>query len=159
MKIGENIRNEPVNIAFISQSVFFLLVLNKKIIETCCLFGTRLYLQNSSYVLVTEVLTALMLGLCFEASCPIIITKEEAKALGWKSKQANLAEVAPGKMLGGNIYQNKEKLLPSKLGRSWYAADLDFDIGFRNNKRLFYSNDGLIFVSYDHGQTFYEIIE
>ena len=44
---------------------------------------------------VTEVLTALMLGLCFEASCPIIITKEEAKALGWKSKQANLAEVAP----------------------------------------------------------------
>ena len=87
------------------------------------------------------------------------ITKEEAKALGWKSKQANLAEVAPGKMLGGNIYQNKEKLLPSKLGRSWYAADLDFDIGFRNNKRLFYSNDGLIFVSYDHGQTFYEIIK
>ena len=87
------------------------------------------------------------------------ITKEEAKALGWKSKQGNLAEVAPGKMLGGNIYQNKEKLLPSKLGRSWYAADLDFDIGFRNNKRLFYSNDGLIFVSYDHGQTFYEIIE
>ena len=87
------------------------------------------------------------------------ITKEEAAALGWKPKQANLAEVAPGKMLGGNIYQNKEKLLPSKLGRSWCEADLDFDIGFRNNKRLFYSNDGLIFFSYDHGQTFYEIIK
>jgi hypothetical protein len=87
------------------------------------------------------------------------ITKEEAKALGWKPKQANLAEVAPGKMLGGNIYQNKEKLLPSKSGRSWYQADLDFDFGFRNDKRLFYSNDGLIFVSYDHAQTFYEIIK
>lgn len=87
------------------------------------------------------------------------ITKEEAAALGWKPKQANLAEVAPGKMLGGNIFLNKEKLLPSKLGRIWYEADLDFSIGFRNNKRLFYSNDGLIFVSYDHSQTFYEIIK
>ena len=44
-------------------------------------------------------------------------------------------------------------------GRKWYEADLDYDSGFRNEKRLLYSNDGLIFVSYDHAQTFYEIIK
>ena len=29
--------------------------------------------------------------------------------------------------------------------------------GKRNRQRIVYSNDGLIFVSYDHYQTFYEI--
>ena len=28
---------------------------------------------------------------------------------------------------------------------------------YRGTDRLFYSNDGLIFVSYNHGTTFYEI--
>ena len=87
------------------------------------------------------------------------ITKEEAAALGWKPKQANLSEVAPGKMLGGNLYKNVPEVLPNATGRKWYEADLDYDSGFRNEKRLLYSNDGLIFVSYDHGQTFYEIIK
>ena len=87
------------------------------------------------------------------------ITKEEAAALGWKPKQANLAEVAPGKMLGGNLYKNVPEVLPNATGRKWYEADLDYDSGFRNEKRLLYSNDGLIFVSYDHAQTFYEIIK
>ena len=29
----------------------------------------------------------------------------------------------------------------------------------RNNKRILYSNDGLIFVSYDHAKTFYELVK
>lgn len=57
------------------------------------------------------------------------ITKEEAAALGWKPKQANLAEVAPGKMLGGNLYKNVPEVLPNATGRKWYEADLDYDSG------------------------------
>ena len=87
------------------------------------------------------------------------ITKEEAAALGWKPKQANLAEVAPGKMLGGNLYKNVPEVLPNATGRKWYEADLDYDSGFRNEKRLLYSNDVLIFISYDHAKTFYELVK
>ena len=87
------------------------------------------------------------------------ITKAHAIKLGWKSKKANLAEVAPGKMIGGDLYKNIPEILPQIVGREWYEADLDYDSGFRNNKRLLYSNDGLIFVSYDHEQTFYEIVK
>ena len=87
------------------------------------------------------------------------VTKEEAIVAGWRSKKANLHEVLPGKMIGGNIYENKRGLLPSKLGRVWREADFDFVNGYRNSKRILYSNDGLIFVSFDHAQTFYELVK
>ena len=38
-----------------------------------------------------------------------------------------------------------------------YEADFDYSGGYRNDCRLLYSNDGLIFVTYDHYATFYEI--
>ena len=38
-------------------------------------------------------------------------------------------------------------------------ADLDYTKGKRNPKRILWSNDGLIFVSFDHYQTFYEITD
>jgi hypothetical protein len=85
------------------------------------------------------------------------VTKEEAMAAGWRSKKANLHEVLPGKMIGGNIYENKRNLLPNKRGRIWYEADIDYQSGYRNTYRILYSNDGLIFVTYDHYHTFIEI--
>ncbi|MBQ4071240.1 MAG: ribonuclease [Clostridia bacterium] len=86
------------------------------------------------------------------------VTKEEAAVAGWIPRKQNLAEVLPGKQIGGNIYLNKEMKLPQKQGRIWREADFDFVDGYRNSKRILYSNDGLIFVSYDHVQTFYELI-
>ena len=56
-------------------------------------------------------------------------------------------------------YTKHVNKLNTGTGRKRYEADLDYDSGFRNEKRLLYSNDGLIFVSYDHAQTFYEIIK
>ena len=85
------------------------------------------------------------------------VTKEVAEDLGWKKWKGNLDDVLPGKMIGGNIYKNLEKKLPDSKGRIWYEADIDYDGGYRNRKRILYSNDGLNFVSYDHYQTFYEI--
>ena len=38
-------------------------------------------------------------------------------------------------------------------------ADFDFIGGYRNSKRFLYSNDGLVFISYDHAQTFYELVK
>ena len=86
------------------------------------------------------------------------VTKEEAALAGWIPKKHNLSEVLPGKMIGGNIYENRLETLPVKHGRIWREADFDFAGGYRNKKRILYSNDGLIFVSYDHAKTFYETV-
>ena len=85
------------------------------------------------------------------------ITKREARKIGWKSKKGNLADVAKGKIIGGDIYHNNKGLLPQKDGRIWYEADINYTSGHRGTDRIFYSNDGLIFASYNHGATFYEI--
>ena len=39
----------------------------------------------------------------------------------------------------------------------WYEADINYTSGYRGTERILYSNDGLVFVTYDHYQTFYEI--
>ena len=86
------------------------------------------------------------------------ITKKEAKKLGWKSYKRNLDKVAPGKMIGGDIYYNKPPYLPEKEGRIWYECDIDYKGGFRNNARLVYSNDGLIFKTDSHYTNFILIV-
>ena len=86
------------------------------------------------------------------------ITKNEAIRKGWKKKQGNLAEVLPGKVIGGDVYKNKNSKLPDVIGRVWFEADFDYYGGYRNDSRLLYSSDGLIFVTYDHYETFYELI-
>lgn len=87
------------------------------------------------------------------------ITKKEAMELGWDNRKKNLAEKCPGKMIGGDLYRNDKLKLPDENNRQWFEADFDFAGGFRNSKRILYSNDGLIFVSYDHAQTFYELVK
>lgn len=86
------------------------------------------------------------------------ISKNDAKKLGWNSKKGNLAEVAPGKMILGGVYYNDDGHLPSKPGRRWYEADINYESGRRNAERVLFSNDGLVFVTYDHYNTFIEII-
>lgn len=78
------------------------------------------------------------------------ITKKEAEEkYDWESGK-NLARLAPGKMIGGDIYYNKEGILPSKDGRIWYECDIDYQSGKRNSLRLYYSNDGLMIISTNH---------
>lgn len=61
-------------------------------------------------------------------------------------------------MITRGVYQNENKHLPDKPDRIWYEADINYYEGKRNKHRLLWSNDGLIFVTYDHYETFYEII-
>ena len=85
------------------------------------------------------------------------VLKETAEDAGWVNWRGNLDQVLPGKMIGGNVYQNRDGKLPMTGGRVWYEADINYDGGYRSNDRIIYSNDGLIFVTYDHYKTFYEV--
>lgn len=82
------------------------------------------------------------------------ITKSQATALGWVASKGNLAEVAPGKSIGGDVFSNREGKLPSASGRVWREADINYTSGFRNADRIVYSNDGLIYKTTDHYVTF-----
>ena len=85
------------------------------------------------------------------------ITKNEAKDLGWVSSWGNLDEVAPGKSIGGDYFGNYEGQLPTKKGRKYYECDIDFTGGYRSEKRIIYSNDGLVFYTEDHYETFEQL--
>ncbi len=85
---------------------------------------------------------------------PNYITKKEAQELGWEASKANLWEVAPNMSIGGDRFGNREGLLPSAKGRKYYECDIDFDGGYRNAKRIVFSNDGLIYYTEDHYQSF-----
>lgn len=82
------------------------------------------------------------------------ITKNEAQALGWISNKGNLWQVAPGKSIGGDHFGNYEGLLPEAKGRVYRECDIDFDGTYRNAKRIIFSNDGLIYYTEDHYESF-----
>jgi len=86
------------------------------------------------------------------------ITYSDAKAKGWDRKLGNLAKACPGSMVTRGRYFNDNKKLPDAPGRIWYEADINYRGGYRGTERIPYSNDGIIFVTYDHYETFYEII-
>ncbi len=85
------------------------------------------------------------------------LTKKQAESHGWTNKKGNLDQVLPGAVIGGDIFRNKDERLPNAPGRVWYEADFDYYIGYRNSCRFLYSNDGLMFVTYDHYITFYAV--
>ena len=85
------------------------------------------------------------------------ITKREAEALGWDSRAGNLWEVAPGMSIGGSRFGNYEGALPDKEGRKYYECDIDYEGGYRGAKRMIYSDDGLIFYTEDHYESFEEL--
>lgn len=101
-----------------------------------------------------EGFTATVLSLCRDGRLPDrYLTKAEARALGWQPGR-NLCAVAPGRVLGGDRFANREKRLPDRPGRVWFEADLDPACGRRGPRRLVFSNDGLIFVTLDHYRSF-----
>ena len=85
------------------------------------------------------------------------MTKKEAELRGWVRLKRNLWDVLPGTIIGGDRYFNIDGSLPDRPGRIWYEADFDYSGGVRNHKRILFSNDGLMFVTYDHYWTFSEV--
>lgn len=81
------------------------------------------------------------------------MTKKEAEELGWTG--GSLEEHAPGMCIGGDKFGNYEKLLPVKKGRTYYECDIDtLGAKKRGTKRIVYSNDGLIYYTEDHYESF-----
>ena len=81
------------------------------------------------------------------------ITKAEARELGWKG--GSLEPFAPGKSIGGDKFGNYEKLLPRKSGRQYYECDIDtLGAKSRGAKRIVFSNDGQIYYTDDHYESF-----
>ena len=84
-------------------------------------------------------------------------TKQKAQEKGWDSKAGNLDKVLPGMSIGGSAFGNYEGQLPKAKGRKYYECDIDYTGGYRNEKRLIYSNDGLVFYTQDHYKTFEQL--
>ena len=81
------------------------------------------------------------------------ITKNEARELGWEG--GSVEPFAPGKAIGGDKFGNREGLLPEADGRQYYECDIDTNgEDSRGAKRLVYSNDGLIYYTEDHYESF-----
>ena len=85
---------------------------------------------------------------------PNFITKREAQALGWDSSRNYVSDVAPGKSIGGDRFGNYEGKLPTAKGRQYYECDCYYKKGSRNAYRIIYSNDGLVYYTGDHYNTF-----
>lgn len=84
------------------------------------------------------------------------ITKTEAQKLGWSG--GGLDGYADGKCIGGDYFGNYEGKLPKKNGRKYTECDIDtLHAKSRGAKRIIFSNDGLIFYTEDHYETFVQL--
>lgn len=76
------------------------------------------------------------------------ITKAEAEAMEWTVEDEPF-------IVGGDPFGNREGLLPEEPGRQYYEADIQAGYtSHRGPKRLVFSNDGLIFYTDDHYDSF-----
>lgn len=81
------------------------------------------------------------------------MTKKEAQKLGWEG--GSLEPFAPGMCIGGDYFGNYEGLLPEKKGREYHECDIDtLGAKSRGPKRIIFSNDGLIYYTSDHYESF-----
>jgi len=81
------------------------------------------------------------------------ITKKQAEKLGWNG--GSLEPYAPGKCIGGGYFGNYEGILPDG---NYKECDID-TLGKkkRGAKRLIYSDDGRIYYTDDHYESFTQL--
>ena len=83
---------------------------------------------------------------------PRYVTKDAATAHGWHG--GGLCTAWPGHVIGGDVFHDAGAPLPKSSGRVYREADLDSNCRARGPKRLIFSNDGLIFLTVDHYNSF-----
>ncbi len=78
------------------------------------------------------------------------ITKDEARKQGWEG-----GGLWDDCCIGGDRFGNREGALPKSKGRIYYECDIDtMGRKSRGAKRIVYSNDGLIYYTDDHYESF-----
>ena len=81
------------------------------------------------------------------------ITKDQARQAGWNG--GSLEPYCPGMCIGGDSFGNREGLLPKAQGRSWTECDINtLGADSRGAERIVFSNDGLIYYTGDHYESF-----
>ena len=82
------------------------------------------------------------------------VTKDEAEDVGWSGGNVE-RYTGEGTAIGGSYFGNHEGLLPKARGRSYTECDID-TVGenSRGSKRIIFSNDGLIYYTEDHYESF-----
>ena len=82
------------------------------------------------------------------------MTKQEAEAqYDWTGGALDV--LAPGRAIGGSRFGNYEGLLPDREGRVWTECDIGTVGGTsRGARRIVFSNDGLIYYTDDHYESF-----
>ena len=82
------------------------------------------------------------------------VTKKEAQDQGWPGGNVE-RYTGEGTAIGGDRFGNREGLLPKAKGRSYTECDID-TVGkdSRGAKRIVFSNDGLVYYTGDHYNTF-----
>ncbi|MGN0791370.1 MAG: ribonuclease domain-containing protein [Christensenellales bacterium] len=79
------------------------------------------------------------------------ITKSEARELGWDG--GSVEDYAPGCSIGGDRFGNYEGILPE--GKKYTECDIDtLGRSSRGARRIVFSNDGCIYYTDDHYETF-----
>ena len=87
---------------------------------------------------------------------PNFITKKDAEKAGWSG--GSLEKVLPGMCIGGDYFGNYEGLLPKAKGRKWTECDVNtLGAKSRGAERIVFSNDGLIYYSPDHYDSFEQL--
>ena len=87
---------------------------------------------------------------------PNFITKSEARKCGWEGGSLEgISGIPSGSCIGGDRFGNNEGLLPKVQGRTYYECDIDTQYAkSRGAKRIVFSNDGLIYYTEDHYESF-----
>lgn len=82
------------------------------------------------------------------------VTKREAQEAGWSGGSVERC-MGEGAAIGGGRFGNYEGLLPEKEGRVYTECDIDtVGTSSRGAKRIVFSNDGLIYYTEDHYESF-----
>ena len=79
------------------------------------------------------------------------IRKSEANDMGWTPEDKEY-------VIGGDKFGNREGKLPKAQGRQYFEADVQ--AGYSNHRgpeRIVYSDDGLIFYTKDHYESFEQL--
>lgn len=87
----------------------------------------------------------------YQSLPPNYITKDQARDMGWTTEDRDY-------VVGGDRFGNREGKLPKEKGRQYYEADIQ--AGYSDNRgpeRIVFSDDGLIFYTGDHYETFEQL--